>query len=600
MIVKNEEQRLAKCLESILGFVDEIIIVDTGSMDATKEIAYRYTPNVLDFEWTQDFSAARNASIQKATGTWIIYLDADEFVDPLKFQEFVAFLSKLPDHKPTGIILPVYNYVGDNNSGKISESKAIRVFNNYQHIQFIRPIHEQLHCSSANIFTVEYPFPIYHTGYLQEIIESKDKSSRNMAIFETMLLEGTLSFYDWFTLGNEYNTQNRYQEALACYLKANQPSQEDKVWLPLCIGSLINCYIHLEDFSKAYLHIKSYQLHWPNACDFYWLEGFLLAKIGLDSLAIDALKHCIQLADSTEYHESVKVLISPNYASSLPLQQLTVLYMRNFAYDDAISTLSKLIYVTPNNKTLLKEFIQILLSFHQTKGLESLLHAFYPEPQPFQLLMILEVCIELGLKPLSESYRTFIKQKQIEIPQRLEQLYAILFEDKELFNTFNKELIDTDINYMSALAWGGSDLNLLVKELDVEILSQIYMRFFYAQQFDYCDLLVNCYNSPSLLNRLGDSFFRNRQYELALDYYSMLINQNALTASGYEHIGRLYIAQGDITDGLGYIHKAVELNPEIIVLQMILLNNSTDLEDHEHVKQAIVEKYPGLKDFPLI
>ena len=67
MIVKNEEAVLARCLESVKDVVDEIIIVDTGSTDKTKQIAYRYTQNVYDFEWIDDFSAARNYSFSKAT-----------------------------------------------------------------------------------------------------------------------------------------------------------------------------------------------------------------------------------------------------------------------------------------------------------------------------------------------------------------------------------------------------------------------------------------------------------------------------------------------------------------------------------------------------
>ncbi len=69
MIVRNEEKVLARCLESVRGCVDEIVIVDTGSSDATKEIAARYTDRIYDFEWIDDFSAARNYAFEQATGT---------------------------------------------------------------------------------------------------------------------------------------------------------------------------------------------------------------------------------------------------------------------------------------------------------------------------------------------------------------------------------------------------------------------------------------------------------------------------------------------------------------------------------------------------
>ena len=78
MIVKNEEQILQRCLDSLAGLMDEIIIVDTGSTDATKEIAAKYTDKVYDFVWIDDFSAARNFAFSKAGMEYIYSADADE------------------------------------------------------------------------------------------------------------------------------------------------------------------------------------------------------------------------------------------------------------------------------------------------------------------------------------------------------------------------------------------------------------------------------------------------------------------------------------------------------------------------------------------
>ena len=78
MIVKNEEKILERCLASIHDLVDEIIIVDTGSKDNTKESAYKFNAKVFDFEWCDDFSAARNFSFSKAEKDYILWLDADD------------------------------------------------------------------------------------------------------------------------------------------------------------------------------------------------------------------------------------------------------------------------------------------------------------------------------------------------------------------------------------------------------------------------------------------------------------------------------------------------------------------------------------------
>ena len=81
MIVRNEEHNLPDCLEPVANLFDEMIVVDTGSTDRTKEVAQRCGAKVIDFTWVDDFAAARNESLKHATGQWIMWLDADERLD---------------------------------------------------------------------------------------------------------------------------------------------------------------------------------------------------------------------------------------------------------------------------------------------------------------------------------------------------------------------------------------------------------------------------------------------------------------------------------------------------------------------------------------
>ena len=95
MIVKNEEAVLARCLDSIADLMDEIIIVDTGSTDDTKDIAYQYTTKVYDFKWNSDFSAARNFSFSKANMNYIYTADADEVLDAENHEKFARLKNLL-------------------------------------------------------------------------------------------------------------------------------------------------------------------------------------------------------------------------------------------------------------------------------------------------------------------------------------------------------------------------------------------------------------------------------------------------------------------------------------------------------------------------
>jgi len=110
MIVKNEEAYLADCLASAKPFVDEMVIVDTGSTDRTVEIAQRFGANVFHFPWCDDFAAARNESLRHASGDWILEVDADERVPPELAQEIRAAIeTAAPGH----FLLPFDNYIGD-------------------------------------------------------------------------------------------------------------------------------------------------------------------------------------------------------------------------------------------------------------------------------------------------------------------------------------------------------------------------------------------------------------------------------------------------------------------------------------------------------
>ncbi len=95
MIVKNEEDVLARCLESVSDLMDEMIILDTGSTDDTKAVAGRFTENVHDFQWIDDFAAARNAAFEKATMEYIFWLDADDVLEEKDRMKFAVLKKSL-------------------------------------------------------------------------------------------------------------------------------------------------------------------------------------------------------------------------------------------------------------------------------------------------------------------------------------------------------------------------------------------------------------------------------------------------------------------------------------------------------------------------
>lgn len=141
MIVKNEEKILARCLDSLAGLVDEIIIADTGSTDATKEIAGRYTEHVYDFKWTDDFSEARNFVFSKATREYIYSGDADEVLSEENRERFrILKETLLPE-----IEIVQMKYANQLRFGTVynfDEEYRPKLFKRVRHFVWEAPIHE--------------------------------------------------------------------------------------------------------------------------------------------------------------------------------------------------------------------------------------------------------------------------------------------------------------------------------------------------------------------------------------------------------------------------------------------------------------------------
>lgn len=141
MIVKNEETVLDRCLSSIAGLMDEIIIIDTGSTDRTKEIASRYTDLIYDFPWQNDFSAARNFSFRKASMDYIYAADADEVLDSENYRRFV-YLKKslLPEIE---IVQMKYITPEEHNTVmNIRNEYRPKLYKRLRQFRWIDPVHE--------------------------------------------------------------------------------------------------------------------------------------------------------------------------------------------------------------------------------------------------------------------------------------------------------------------------------------------------------------------------------------------------------------------------------------------------------------------------
>ncbi len=195
MIVRNEEKFLEGCLESIKDVVDEIVIVDTGSTDATKKIAARYGARVFDFPWTGDFSAARNEALAHCRGDWILYIDADERLRPAAKEEVRRLLADMSNAAYTVRFHPIGGYTA---------YKEYRVFRNDPRIRFYSAIHETIFPSIEKFMEEEglgigeSALAIDHTGYDGELTH---KHERNLPLLRAQIERDPWRMYLRWQLG---------------------------------------------------------------------------------------------------------------------------------------------------------------------------------------------------------------------------------------------------------------------------------------------------------------------------------------------------------------------------------------------------------------
>jgi tetratricopeptide (TPR) repeat protein len=202
MIVKDEEAMLPRCLGAVAEFVDELIVVDTGSTDRTVAIAESFGATVLHHAWDGDFSAARNVGLDAATSDWLLYLDADEVLvdgEGPRLRELLGHTWR------EGIFLTESNHVGELEDGVAVQHSALRLFRNREAYRFEGRVHEQFaHKLPALPERVEYSqVRIEHFGYLGAVRDAKGKSNRNLELLERQIADGVDTPFLHFNLGSE-------------------------------------------------------------------------------------------------------------------------------------------------------------------------------------------------------------------------------------------------------------------------------------------------------------------------------------------------------------------------------------------------------------
>jgi glycosyltransferase involved in cell wall biosynthesis len=219
VIARDEERFIGGCLESLAPFVDEMVLVDTGSLDRTRDIAQALGARVQTFAWCDDFAAARNAAIETATADWIFMLDADERLEA----DSGVVLRDLPRRMPIGVhgACPrIESRTLTEASGPCSiTSEVPRFFRRSADLRYTGAIHEDLvflpdPAATRNV--IVHDLRVIHYGYDSALYAARHKDERNTRLLERQTAEHPHDPRPLYFLTQQHYVMERYAEAVAC------------------------------------------------------------------------------------------------------------------------------------------------------------------------------------------------------------------------------------------------------------------------------------------------------------------------------------------------------------------------------------------------
>jgi glycosyltransferase involved in cell wall biosynthesis len=289
LIVKNEERFLEGCLQSIAGIADEVVIADTGSTDRSRQIAQSYGASVFEFPWTGDFAAARNAALERASGRWILYIDADERLRPCPRRELRGWLE---DDRVIGYRVLFHVRPG------YTAYRELRLFRNHPQIRFEGAIHETIwpqllrYRARHGGDITACPLTLDHFGYEGD---QSGKIERNLRLLLASLDENPDRSFHWCHLARTYEELGEHDKARSALEIAVDRVRRKRHRQPvdsLPFASLVEFRMTRGDDADALLD-ESLRL-FPGNLQFHWFRGRRLIDQGRYADAIPVFEWLLE------------------------------------------------------------------------------------------------------------------------------------------------------------------------------------------------------------------------------------------------------------------------------------------------------------------
>jgi glycosyltransferase involved in cell wall biosynthesis len=516
LIVKDEEKVLRRCLESINGLVDEIIIADTGSTDKSKDIALEYTEKVYDYKWEDDFSKARNFAASKASGEWVMAIDADEYVDR---ESFISFKNELRNNSLNANILAVQivNFIGVNGKNTVLNYHE-RIYKNDGTIFYYRTVHEMLKHKESLEKREFAQLQIFHSGYMDDVVNKKNKSNRNLKLLESIKKkEG----YDYFFLGDVYHQLGDLDKAISNYKKAFQLKGSLKYdWVVRLLVKLVNCLQAAKQNDEALEISKAGEEIYNNFVDFKFLKGQIYINIGRENEAIKVFEEILLKKDKLNAHTTT------DYLEYLPHKYLGELYEKENELQIAVQHYSKCLSINDTDDYIWMRLISLLAKHSNLEELVQFLNNNCLKRRTMTPLRVVKILLSVQNLKVQKLTRSYLNGSELSVHAEQALLLKNIFLDGnndkllEIFNNNNKDIS----LILSQGIFCITDLILLAVETKAEKIINILYDFKFDQPIKNLLNLLFANKNKNLSTIEEDIFISNLRQAYVMQNEKVIAN----------------------------------------------------------------------------
>ena len=560
VIAKNEEKNIARCLSSVKPIASELIVVDTGSTDNTVSIAKKLGASVYFFQWIDDFAAAKNYALEKANGDWIVFLDADEYLEESCVAKVKDIIARIGNAEIDGILGTLINVDGD--KSKVQTTiPSLRIFRNHPDLKYEGAIHESLkHRKRAmRLFDGCRDIIIMHLGYSKSEIARKDKGRRNLTLLLKELGkkpdDASLHFY----LAETYSLMDEHELALYYALRVHSYAMKQAKFMPMMEKNYFNIinYMRSLNFPNAKIAevIKEANKRFPNNPDFYVYMGDLFRHQKQSKDAITMYEKALSLLESAELS---RVEIKTPSALQPIYKGLADLYYAVHDLPKTVRLLTEILKADRYDFAALCDLMNILLQARTSEPeLISFLDKIYNKKETKDLIFLLKAALRNASRTLTQHYMSALVSHSVHLPKEtlelalLEGEYAsaaegfVQLHEQEPDNS--RLLVKAVVSALLAedaglerkvLSYAARRTGLplvqlirgcngeVLKQEELEFLLEMIQEFRWLGRFEPIRMLLQSKHGKQLILPAAKLFYHHRNYEEALFLFEEYLKQN--------------------------------------------------------------------------